>query len=110
MEATRMTRTSTLRLRALFTACALMLGGAPSWAELAPPTPLPRVHTVNVFAAASLTAALQAVGAAFEQAHPTVTVQFNFAGSQTLMQQIKQGAPADVFASADEAHMQPLAE
>ena len=67
-------------------------------------------QTVNVFAAASLTAALQAVGAAFEKNHPDLKVQFNFAGSPTLVQQIQQGAPADVYASADEANMQKLVD
>ncbi len=64
--------------------------------------------TVNVFTAASLTAAFQAIGVAFERSHPAVKVQFNFGGSSTLVQQIQQGAPADVFASADEANMQAL--
>jgi molybdate transport system substrate-binding protein len=64
--------------------------------------------TVRVFAAASLTAAFQRVAGAFEKAHPGVRVELNFAGSQTLVQQIQQGAPADVFASADEVNMQKL--
>jgi molybdate transport system substrate-binding protein len=64
--------------------------------------------TVTVFAAASLTAAVQSVVSAFEHAHPGVTVRLNFAGSQTLVQQIQQGAPADVFAAADEVNMQKL--
>jgi molybdate transport system substrate-binding protein len=37
-------------------------------------------------------------------------VQFNFAASSTLVQQIKEGAPVDVFASADEANMQKLVD
>jgi molybdate transport system substrate-binding protein len=65
---------------------------------------------VTVFAAASLTAALQAGASAFEHGHPGVKVQLNFAGSSTLVRQIQQGAPADVFASADEANMQKLVE
>ncbi len=64
--------------------------------------------TVTVFAAASLTAAFQTMATAFEQAHPAVKVELNFAGSPTLVQQIQQGAPADVFASADEVNMQKL--
>lgn len=63
---------------------------------------------LRVFAASSLTEALQDVAAAFEQQHPEVTVLLNFAGSQTLRLQIEQGAPADVFASASEAHMDTL--
>jgi molybdate transport system substrate-binding protein len=67
-------------------------------------------RTVTVFAAASLTAAFQNIAATFEKAHPDLKVQLNFAGSPTLVQQIQQGAPADVFASADEANMQKLTE
>ena len=60
---------------------------------------------INVFAAASLTDAFTALGSAFEAQHPDVQVTFNFAGSQQLAQQMAQGAPADIFASADEAQM-----
>ncbi len=66
--------------------------------------------TVTVFAAASLTAAFETMAGAFEKAHPGAKVELNFAGSPTLVQQIEQGAPADVFASADEANMQKLVE
>lgn len=65
---------------------------------------------VSVFAAASLTAAFRAVATMFEAQHPGTKVTFNFAGSPTLVQQIREGAPADVFASADEANMQKLVE
>ncbi len=64
--------------------------------------------TVNVFAAASLTAAFNAEGHAFQQAHSGVTVQFNYAGTPTLVTQIEQGAQADVFASADTTNMDKL--
>lgn len=67
-------------------------------------------HTIRVFGAASLTAAFRAAGAAFEAAHPGTKVELNFAGSPTLVQQIREGAPADVFASADEANMQKLVD
>jgi len=66
--------------------------------------------TVIVFAAASLTGAFQAIASAFEKSHPTTKVQLNFAGSPTLVRQIQEGAPADLFASADEANMQKLIE
>jgi molybdate transport system substrate-binding protein len=58
-----------------------------------------------VFAAASLTDAFKEIGKNFETANPGTTVTFNFAGSQQLAQQIGQGAPADVFASANNAQM-----
>src|SRR5487761_652216 len=64
--------------------------------------------TASVFAAASLTDSFKALGTAFQTAHPGTTVQFNFAGTPTLVTQIEQGAPADVFASADTTNMDKL--
>src|SRR6516225_7199124 len=61
--------------------------------------------TLLVFAAASLRDVFSDLGTTFERGHPGVKAQFNFAGSQTLEAQIEQGAPADVFASADTKHM-----
>ncbi|MFI6581699.1 molybdate ABC transporter substrate-binding protein [Embleya sp. NPDC050493] len=61
--------------------------------------------TVTVFAAASLTETFSALGKQFEAAHPSVTVKFNYLGSSALAASINQGAPADVFASADEKNM-----
>lgn len=61
--------------------------------------------TLTVFAAASLTDAFNEIGKNFEAAHPGVKVVFNFAGSQQLAQQLGQGAPADVFASANGKQM-----
>ncbi|KAF1006303.1 MAG: Molybdate-binding protein ModA [Luteibacter sp.] len=58
-----------------------------------------------VSAAASLTDGFRAVGVAYEKAHPSSHVVFNFAASDVLLRQIEQGAPVDVFASADEAAM-----
>jgi hypothetical protein len=66
--------------------------------------------SLSVFAAASLTASFRAVATAFESTHPGTKVALNFAGSPTLVQQIREGAPADVFASADEANMQKLVD
>lgn len=61
---------------------------------------------LTVYAAASLRAAFDEIATAFEQAHPQVTVQPIVAdGSSTLVTQLIEGAPADVFASADEANM-----
>jgi molybdate transport system substrate-binding protein len=65
---------------------------------------------LTVFAAASLTGAFTAMGAAFMTEHPDVSVTFNFAGSSDLATQINEGAPADVFASADTANMARLTE
>ena len=66
--------------------------------------------TVNVFAAASLTGSFTQLGKDFEAAHPGVKVTFNFAGSSALAQQINQGAPADVFASAAPKNMDQVTD
>jgi len=66
--------------------------------------------TLNVFAAASLKATFTALATQFEAAHPNVKVSLNFDGSSTLVTQITQGAPADVFASADLANMKKLTD
>ncbi len=58
-----------------------------------------------VFAASSLTEAFEEIAAAFEAEHPGTVVELSFGGSSTLAMQIVQGAPADVFASADAAQM-----
>ncbi len=58
-----------------------------------------------VFAAASLNPTFATLGTEFEAAHPGVAVKFSFDGSAALVDQLKAGAPADVFASADKANM-----
>ncbi len=63
---------------------------------------------VAVFAAASLSDAFADVALAFESSNPGIDVQLNLAGSSTLREQILQGAPADVFASANESNMAAL--
>jgi molybdate transport system substrate-binding protein len=60
---------------------------------------------LTVSAAASLTDAFKEIGPKFEASHPGATVRFNFAASGALLQQITQGAPVDVFASADQETM-----
>lgn len=62
-------------------------------------------QTLTVFAAASLTDVFTDLGAALEDQQPGLEVRFNFAGSSALATQIVQGAPADVFASANETQM-----
>lgn len=64
-----------------------------------------RDDTLTVYAAASLREAFGDLERRFEQDNPTVDVVLNFAGSSDLAQQISEGAPADVFASADEGTM-----
>lgn len=87
----------------LITACGSATTGAAATTSADPVS-----GVIDVFAAASLTAAFTAEGAAFHQAHPNATAQFEFAGSAALATQINQGAPADVFASADEANLQKV--
>ena len=65
---------------------------------------------ITVFAAASLTKTFTELGARFEADHPGTTVNLNFAGSSDLVTQITQGAPADVFASADTRNMDKASE
>ena len=60
---------------------------------------------LTVYAASSLTDAFGELKADFEEEHPGTEAKLNFAGSSTLLTQLEQGAPADVFASADEAKM-----
>ncbi len=76
--------------------------------------PLPLVEarssTLLVAAAASLTDALQDIKPLFESANPGVRVNYNFAASGSLQQQIQQGAPVDVFISAAPRQMDVLQE
>ncbi|HEY5043815.1 MAG TPA: molybdate ABC transporter substrate-binding protein [Verrucomicrobiae bacterium] len=68
-----------------------------------------RAAEITVFAAASLTDSLKAIAANYEnQSGDKIT--FNFAASSTLARQIQEGAPADIFFSADEAQMNGLAK
>ena len=64
---------------------------------------------IVVFAASSLTDAFTDLAAAFNVVNPDAKVTFNFSGSSELVTQISQGAPADVFVSADDTNMKKLA-
>ncbi len=64
--------------------------------------------TVVVFAAASLKDAFDSLGRKFDQDHPGVTMKFNYAGSSSLATQLGQGAPADLFASANTKNMKTV--
>lgn len=87
----------------LLSACTLQAAGT----SISTPVQLtqPKAITLNVSAAASLTASFGEIGKAFEVDNSGVTVTFNFAGSQQLASQINNAAPADVFASANQAQM-----
>lgn len=66
--------------------------------------------TLNVFAAASLKGTFTELATEFEADNPAVKVSLSFDGSSTLVTQIQEGAPADVFASADQANMEKLSD
>ena len=58
-------------------------------------------NSINVFAASSLTESYTQIGKQFEKAHKGIKVNFSFQASSTLAKQIKEGAPADIFVSAE---------
>lgn len=101
MTRTRMTRTRTPAVAAVasFAALALVLAGCGSGADPSSP------ESVTVFAAASLNKTFTELGQLYEQQNPGASVTFNFAGSNSLLEQISNGAEADVFASADQKTM-----
>jgi molybdate transport system substrate-binding protein len=91
-------------LLALLSACGSQPTVAPA-ATTAPTAPVISANEVTVFAAASLTDAFREIGAQFGEANAGAIITFNFAGSDQLAQQILQGAPADVFASANKKQL-----
>ncbi len=74
------------------------------------PTVPKRPVQLTVFAASSLTEVFGDLERGFEAANPDVDVRLSFAGSQVLRLQIEHGAPADLFASADDGHVRALVE
>jgi molybdate transport system substrate-binding protein len=97
-------------LAAIGVASAVLLTGCGSGGTSAPATPAAAPQTLTVLAAASLTETFNALGKQFETDHPGVSVKFNYAGSSDLAQQIVNGAPADVFASASDATMKTVTD
>jgi len=83
---------------------------SPSGATTAPAATSKLSGALNVFAASSLTKAFNTEKANLEKADSGLSLTYNFAGSQALVTQIQQGAPADVFASADTSSMQRLVD
>jgi molybdate transport system substrate-binding protein len=85
-----------------------LMGCAPAPVSAIDPTTPSGTGTLHVFAAASLTDAFTEIGRNFETANPGTRIAFNFAGSQALRTQIEEGAPADIFASANQTEMEAL--
>lgn len=83
-------------------------GSTPPAAQSAQPRPVS--GKLVVFAAASLKATFTQLGTQFKTANPGSDVDFEFAGSSELATQLRQGATADVFASADTAQMDTVAK
>lgn len=77
------------------------------WSEVAFPQ---GGGNLTVFAAASLTDSFNQIKRDLEAANPDLTISYNFAGSQSLVTQLTEGAPADVFASASTAQMNSAIE
>jgi molybdate transport system substrate-binding protein len=67
-------------------------------------------HRLVVFAAASLKKSFSDIGDRFKADNPGTDIEFSFAGSSDLVTQLTQGAPAEVFASADAANMDKAAD
>jgi molybdate transport system substrate-binding protein len=107
-----MTRTPRRTLVIALAAAALALAGcaveapAPAGDGGAPESSVS--GELTVYAAASLSGAFDEIGDAFEQKYPDVRVSGVYDGSSTLVTQLLEGAPADVFASADEANIRKL--
>jgi molybdate transport system substrate-binding protein len=93
-------------MRRLFVVAALLLAGCGSGQQAGGGI----TGNVTVFAAASLTETFTELGEDFEAAHPGTEVRFNFGGSSALAQQLGNGAPADVFASAAPANMKQVTD
>jgi molybdate transport system substrate-binding protein len=86
------------------TGCSASAAPAPTGSPGAPS------GSITVYAAASLKGTFTEIATAFEAEHPGATVELTFAGSSDLVTQITNGAPADVFASADEKNMAKLTD
>jgi molybdate transport system substrate-binding protein len=83
----------------------LVACGGSGGSSSASPSPSQLKGSVTVLAAASLTDAFNKIGSDLKARNPGLTTKFSYSGSPTLVTQIQQGAPADVFASADQPNM-----
>ena len=96
---------------ALFGFIGASCGNDSNSAATTPGAPAPAASgDVVVFAASSLTESFTEIATAFKVDNPDANVTFNFAGSGDLVTQITQGAPADLFVSADDSNMKKLTD
>lgn len=86
--------------------CGLVLGTACGGSRGTEAENEPAKSQLTIYAAASLVEAFGQIGEEFEAAQPSVKVVTSFAGSQQIAQQVSQGAPGDLFASADVRQME----
>jgi molybdate transport system substrate-binding protein len=115
-----MNRTASRRsfrlLSALSLGTGVLLAASACAAPAATPTPTTSATadelsgSITVYAAASLKTTFTTFAEDFEEAHPGTTVELTFAGSSDLVTQLTNGAPGDVFASADEKNMTKLTD
>jgi molybdate transport system substrate-binding protein len=89
------------RIFVAFAALAVVIAAAQPVAAAPKPS-----GEITIFAASSLTESFDAMAKQFEKKYPDVSVKFDYDASSNLATQINQGAPADVFASADQDNLQ----
>lgn len=89
---------------------ALLLAACTSGASHAPAAPTAPPADLTIYGAASLRSALDALKTAWETAHPGATLTISTDSSATLETQIEQGAPADIFLSADASNPKKLVD
>lgn len=112
-----MTRSTYFASAALSVVSMVLLGGCSTTgdngagADVSSTAPMSEVSgDITVFAAASLKVTFTELGKQFEATNPGTSVTFTFAGSSDLVTQLTQGAPGDVFASADTTNMTKAVE
>ena len=96
-----------LALLALLAGCSSGSGGS---SDKSSGTAKPKSSTLTVLAASSLTETFGTLAKTFEKSHPGVHVRFSFDSSATLAEQVNQGAPADVLATADTKTMKTVTD
>lgn len=99
-------------MRAALRSCAALLAGLPLLAGCGGTTGSAGSpdQTLTVLAASSLTESFEQLGRIFARQHPGTEVRFSFDSSATLAEQVAQGAPADVLATADTRTMRAVVE